>query len=339
MTETKITSRLKEMDFMRPIVIILLVMMHSFTMYAGGWSCPFGIDCNMVPAYNWIQIITYGCMLEAFTFISGYLFGFQLHNKKIAFVSMIVSKLKRLIVPSLIFGVCYVILFQIKWNGVINWYTIIYEIISGTGHLWYLPMLFWCFVITWLLSRLRINKRLLLMVLFALSISAVLPIPFKLNNVFHYLPYFYLGVFVFDYTPQRSTLKKALFFLIVFLLMLVSVTLYRATHPVLASWQKLFLWYLKQIYAVSGTMGIFIICKLLGEKKELSAGLLQFNACCFGIYIFHQFILKLFYYKTSLPLFCGTYWLPWVGLFGTLIVSFGMTWLFRKTKTGRFLLG
>lgn len=331
--------RLNEIDFMRPIVIVLLVTMHSFTMYAGGWHCPVGIDCDMVPAYKWIQIITYGCMLEAFTFISGYLFGFQLKYKKPSFRPMIVSKLKRLIAPSLMFSVLYVILFQIEWWGVNDWLSIVFDIISGAGHLWYLPMLFWCFIITWLLSKTKINKSLVLIALFALSIAAVLPIPLKFNAVFHYLPYFYLGVAVFDYKPQKCTLRKAMLLLIVFILFLVLVTLYRETHPILALWKKMVLWYLKQIYAAIGTMGIFVICKLLGEKKEISAGLLQFNVCCFGIYIFHQFILKLIYYKTSMPLFCGTYWLPWMGLFCTFIVAFGLTWLFRKTQIGRFLFG
>lgn len=104
-------SRLDEMDFMRPIIIILLVMMHSFTMYAGGWDLPKGIVA--VPAYKWIQVISYGCMLEAFTFISGYLFGFQLKKKKIDFFPMVLSKLKRLILPSIIFGSLYIFIFDI----------------------------------------------------------------------------------------------------------------------------------------------------------------------------------------------------------------------------------
>lgn len=74
-----VKQRLSEMDFMRPIVIVLLVMMHSFTMYSVGWEKPLCI--GEVPAYRWIQVITYGCMLEAFTFISGYLFGFQMRKK------------------------------------------------------------------------------------------------------------------------------------------------------------------------------------------------------------------------------------------------------------------
>lgn len=110
MTETKITSRLKEMDFMRPIVIILLVMMHSFTIYAGGWPCPFGIDCNMIPAYKWIQVITYGCMLEAFTFISGYIFGLQLQKKPVGFFVLLGQKAKRLLIPSVLFGILYFVL-------------------------------------------------------------------------------------------------------------------------------------------------------------------------------------------------------------------------------------
>ena len=185
----------------------------------------------------------------------------------------------------------------------------------------------------------KIKEELKLIGVFAFSIAAVLPIPFKFNAVFHYLPYFYLGVYVFDNTPKKCSPGKALAYLIVFLLLLVLVLLYRETHPDLISWQKVVLWYLKQLYAVFGTLGIYFICSLVSKKQQVSIQLLQFNACCFGIYIFHQFILEYLYYFISLPLFCGTYWLPWCGLLLALLVSFGLTWLLRRIKIGKFLLG
>ena len=106
---------------MRPIVIALLVMMHSFSIYSGGgsWEYPQGI--NGVSAYRWIQIIAYGCLLEAFTFISGYLFCFQLKYKNPDFLSLTVSKLRRLILPSIVFSTLYVGLFQVDWDGTSNW--------------------------------------------------------------------------------------------------------------------------------------------------------------------------------------------------------------------------
>lgn len=253
---------------------------------------------------------------------------------------MVNSKLKRLFLPSVVFGLMYVILFHIElWEGVIYWKSVVYSLLLGVGHLWFLPMLFWCFIITWLLGMVPINESLKLVILLTLSIVSVLPIPINFNIVFHYLPFFYLGVFLFNHPLRKLKLWHALFLLSLFLLLLIAVTLYRDTHPILPNGHKVILWYVKQLYATLGTLGIFIICKLFGENRRVPNLFLSFNSCCFGIYIFHQFLLIIMYYHTSLPAMCGTYLLPWCGLFSAFFMSFGLTWVLRKTRTGRYLLG
>ena len=51
----KIENRkhLEEIDIIRPLVIILLVLMHAFTMYGGSWPKPQCI--NDVGFYFWIS--------------------------------------------------------------------------------------------------------------------------------------------------------------------------------------------------------------------------------------------------------------------------------------------
>lgn len=330
--------RLHEIDFMRPMVIVLLIMMHSFTLYSegGSWGYPEGI--GSVTAYKWITIITYGCMLEAFTFISGYLFGFQMKKNMMDLWPLIVSKLKRLILPSILFGILYISIID-DFNGRGNVMQAISVMLSGAGHLWYLPMLFWCFIIAWLIRKIKINERIKLIGLFLLSIIAVVPIPLKLNTVFHYFPFFYLGMYVFDNPPPKITSFNVALWLAIFLLVLTCVMLYRDAHASLANWQKMLLWYAKQLYAFCGTYGMFLLCKLLGRKFKVSDGLLSFNKCCFGIYIFQQFVLRILYYQTSLPSLCGTYLLPWCGLITAFIISLGLTTILRKTKVGAYLLG
>lgn len=60
---------------------------------------------------------------------------------------------------------------------------------------------------------------------------------------------------------------------------------------------------------------------------------------CMGVYIFQQFILIALYYHTGLPRLCGSYALPWVGFALTVPLSFAGTYLMRKTRWGRFLVG
>lgn len=138
---------------------------------------------------------------------------------------------------------------------------------------------------------------------------------------------------------KNLSLKKSLAYIVPFLTILIIVSSYRSMHGDLSSWQKVLFWYVKQLYATLGTLGLFVLCKTISDKHDVSQQLLMFNACSFGIYIFHQFLLDFMYYHTPLPSWCGSYFLPWCGFIITFLVSFGLTWVLRKTKIGHFLLG
>ena len=84
MSETKHISEVKaskskihldEITLMRTILALLIVFIHSFTCYNGSWKQPVGyLD---IPLYKWLVRISFAFTLEAFVFISGYLFSFQ----------------------------------------------------------------------------------------------------------------------------------------------------------------------------------------------------------------------------------------------------------------------
>ena len=67
--------KLDEVTLMRTILALLIVSMHAFTCYQGGWAKPEG--CIDIPTYKWIARTTFAFTLETFVFISGYLFAFQ----------------------------------------------------------------------------------------------------------------------------------------------------------------------------------------------------------------------------------------------------------------------
>lgn len=75
MDEVRKKIRLDEVTLMRTILALLIVFMHSFTCYDGCWSEPIGFVA--VPLYKWLSRISFAFTLEAFVFISGYLFAFQ----------------------------------------------------------------------------------------------------------------------------------------------------------------------------------------------------------------------------------------------------------------------
>ena len=67
--EIKNRDVLYEVAFIRPILIVLLVVYHAFIIYRGGWEPPVGFK-NVV-VYKWIAEVSYSFMLETFVFISG----------------------------------------------------------------------------------------------------------------------------------------------------------------------------------------------------------------------------------------------------------------------------
>lgn len=71
----QMSKRLNEVTLMRCILAVLVVFMHSFTIWQGSWE-PFEgyID---IPLYKWIARLAYAFSLPAFVFVSGYLMSFK----------------------------------------------------------------------------------------------------------------------------------------------------------------------------------------------------------------------------------------------------------------------
>ncbi len=67
--------------------------------------------------------------------------------------------------------------------------------------------------------------------------------------------------------------------------------------------------------------------------------LIHLNSISFGIYLYHQFILKLLYYHTSLPSLAGTYALPWLGFVLALMISMLLSSMTIRNKIGKYLIG
>lgn len=103
---------LDEVSLIRPILIILLVLYHAFAPWCGAWRLFCGYEAN--ETYWWISKAAYSFMLPMFVFISGYVWAFQRESlgKKDTFKLLLSKKFKRLYIPSLLFSVVYVLLFN-----------------------------------------------------------------------------------------------------------------------------------------------------------------------------------------------------------------------------------
>lgn len=342
-------QQLDEIYFLRPMTILLLVVMHAFTMYAGNWPLPEGIQ--PVRAYFWIQKFTFSCMLEMFVFISGYVFGFQLfgQNREYSFAKLLTSKFKRLIIPSMVFSFVFMLCFS-DFVSQHQWGTIVHVTIAGYSHLWFLPMLFWCFLGGWVINRYKINDLVALAVLLILSIFSHLHLRLQLDNTCYYLFFFYLGMVIYKYRKRmiRVAISSANGIYIFFVIYILLVILHTRTIEVLSATDVLGMLdrtiMYAQInvcrisYALLGVITIYLIILRLVSQWQLPEYIVRINSYCFGIYIFQQFVFMILYYYSPIPQLVGTYWLPWVGVFMALAVSYLATRILFCTRIGKSLL-
>ena len=294
------SKTLDEISFIRPILIFLLVYYHAFCIFDGGWTPILGLEDVII--YKWTDKLAYSFMLETFFFISGYLFSFQFFElkKESNILSIIQKKFSRLLLPCWIFGIVYAALFE-QFD---SFFSQTIKIASGIGHLWFLPMLFWCFVFGSICLKKQSVSISLLLVFLLLSLFANNPLPLQLNQCMKYFFFFYLGMYLY---PNKERIKKTKFSINIILLWLLFVVLFVAgtflneylTYIKDGSNSFIFRQFIIMIkyavrltYATTGVLCIYLTSLYFTEGKKLHNRYIEFGTYCFGIYIFQQFILN-----------------------------------------------
>lgn len=187
-------QHLTEVDYLRVILIFALVGYHAFAPFCGAWK---PISDVQIPEYWWIGKLLYSFMLEAFVFVSGYVFGFQVQRKgtqKLSLRVVLHSKFKRLLLPSIVFSTIYLLVLGIEDGESVA--HVCYSIIVGRGHMWFLPMLFWCFIYVAIIEKFRFRTRRVLIAVCACTLLSYLPLPLRINSSFYYFPFFYAGYMI-----------------------------------------------------------------------------------------------------------------------------------------------
>ena len=259
---------------------------------------------------------------------------------------MIVNKLERLIIPSVIFSVLYIFIFR---TNEMKPTLVVYQILNGVGHMWFLPMLFGCFVVGWPIIQSKWNQYIILLLLFALSLISYVPLPLRLGSMLYYLPFFLAGTIVYDRWSEKIkcsvNAKRIILLWVAYILLFTFFSFLNrridtadATIIVKALYGSLSLCG-KIIYAAFGIAAVYATASFYCRDYSVPEKVLSFGRYCFGIYLFQQFILQILYYKTSIPRIVGPIWLPWVGCIVALALSWVMSYIFFKTRTGRFLIG
>lgn len=349
----KITNErkcLNDVYIIRPIAIFLLIVYHSFIIYRGGWPEPIGYQ--YIGTYDWIATLCSAFRLELLVFCSGYLFALTLVRKQQKLCEIASSKAKRLLLPSVVFSILYVVLFfNTKEKSLLE---LLIVVITGTGHMWYLPMLYWVMLMCYGVDKLDYSMKKKILGLGALPLFSILPLPLQIDRAVYYALFFYLGMLIYrnreEIISKVKSLKQVFLGMSLFIFTYV-IGLYvqegdcmnvyiDSDNLIIKVFVVEFMKYVKIIYSILGIVFIYVLVNYFLEVKRMKVApwVIKLSSYCFGIYLFQQFILQILYYKTSLPNLVGFYWLPWVGLIITLALSYLLTKLSLKTKLGRKLM-
>lgn len=337
-----------EIVMVRLFLILLLVFFHAFAIYGGAWIRKF--TPPNIEVYFWLDWLSYSFMLETFVFISGLLFGIQETKRNMTVDDVLKKKGKRLILPSLIFSVTYFYCFQYKYG--VEWITI-YDWIIGTAHMWFLPMLFICFVIVSVFRETIKNHFIpVFIIIVFLALFSFLPLPLRLDKTIYYLPFFVVGYGIgnkhFNINISLFNSKKEVCALIIiFLIFFIGFTILnryiKETKGEYSLYIKCVLYIIinggKLIYSGLGVLMVYIaMYRIKDSGLTINRFWISLSECCFGVYLFQQFVLVYLYDYTLLPFHVNYICLPWLCFFIALLTSVLVTWALRQSKIGRKLI-
>lgn len=335
MQANSFNNTLYEVIYVRLLLITTLVFYHAFAIFSGAWEPISGYP--KIQVYSIMDKLSYACLLETFVFISGYILGYQVSKKGEEYIKtkgFIIKKIKRLLVPSVLFSVLYILLFD---KGDRSALSTLYDVCSGVGHMWFLPMLFWCFLFVCIFKRVKVPCRILLLITPLLICLSAIPLPFRLGIAMYFFPFFWGGYCVKKYNLNWSYKVRTLFpiisacFVLAFILKLNLDAFYIVgggnVVKIINVMMSLFCRFLCAVFGIY----LLMISALKLAKTKVSIKqtiLVQLSDCCFGVYIFQQFVLMLVE-RTELKRFKSIY-ISLGNFFNRIVYVINVDYIFKK---------
>lgn len=324
--------------------------MHSFTKIHNGGGMTN--DYQLASGYQWLCWFISDIIIETFTLVAGYVFAYQCIdlNRSSRFGAFVWKKFKRLIIPMLVFGLVYYFCFLYN-SATFEPKTFVIKLFSGCGHLWFLPMLFWCFMSIWVIDHFKLSSWLTLLLLAGVTLlPSPYHLPFGLSRLPHFVFYVYAGYFLWTkrtWLLEKGQNKTTLICLwaAYVLLVIVRNTFIPETQASMSVYQKAIIMtisrFVELLMSCCGIMALYLmVCKTTTkEGYRPKQWVIEANDNCYGVYVYHQFILVFLYFHTPLVTVCHPLLVPWIGLAVALCVSLLLTKLSLKTKIGKFLIG
>lgn len=308
--------------------MIFIVLYHSVCYY-GIWSIPFAKQYESIDLWRGVSYIA----LNAFVFISGYLFSYIYiyTNKYQNYFIFIKNKFFRLLLPYLIWSVVVLALFPSKHP--------FRDIVSGHQHLWFLYMLFYIFIIAIIFMKKFLYQNLICQIcelIFIVLCRSILG-KFVSSNILHlfcfsdvliYLPSFLLGGIMVSHKWEYyiGSWKPCYFWPIYFFsIILACVFLTSKSLP------------FGQFYINIPTYVflVFSYAALSRLNLVIPSVVLSLDKCSMGIYIIHHVLIWLFiYYCPFSTVLLNEYYIssPIIIFVIAILISWGLTLLLMKNN-------
>lgn len=341
----EVSDRMKNKNFrydiaiLRLLCIAVVVFFHAYGMTYANHLAPEVAEVYKAKYESLVDAGPINIAMPMFVLISGFLFGGQLLRKQpVSFGKILKSKFMRLLVPFFVFTVVFMFTTNsVSWRPFWQW---------TYWHLWFLPMLFWCFVLTYFLRPLIMSDKswiagITLLAVFALSL---IPKPFSpflgLHCVNPWYCWFALGAWLFKHEHIFKSRITS-----------ISITIWGGVSYILLS--ILF----PQSYGDNTIIGeVTSICGIaslwcgLGlvnfKNNRFTSILVGMSGASFGVYIFHNWIEMYMVSSTARSLFRldqlamhHTILFPLLFSIIAFIVSYAITHALLETNLGRQLIG
>lgn len=340
-------ERLNDVVVIRSLAIVMVVAFHAYHMMFVPAHFPAS-QAVYHDMYYTLNCLILQFRMPLFIMISGYLFS-HLENdrgKYATFKGLLKNKFKRLIIPFYVFATVFMLsIHDFKWEPYYSW---------SYQHLWFITMLFWCFMLTRALSFLPFGRKRwfrasALALFFALTFISMEDFRIlSLMNLLRRYFWFYAGyqlylnrdkVYGFVDRHKAAALSVLLAATVVCIGYKSLVFSDNSTHT----------WY-SELGNITICLLIWYAVNCLIINKVITGGVLRpfnwLNKYSYGIYVFHNWLQPFMISSTAIALFNldelameHTVLFPFLFFASSFFISLGLSWLLLKTRAGRFLIG
>ena len=335
--------KLQNIVVLRSFAIIAVVLYHCYCPWLKAWDW---YECEYRALYSYIfETILVGRM-PLFVCVSGYLFSHLYidRGKYHEFGAFIKNKVKRLLVPCFLFTGLMCLILRLNY----------FENVIGYGfHLWFLKMLFFCFLTTWICVKYIHSVKSDICVGIITVIMMFIPAPefLGIGQYFKYYFFFYGGYLMYKYRdPLKFIYNEKVAIIIVGLYITICVICaYRyILNPMLANGDiihldKVVVLCRIMLRPLMIIMAFIIVDLYIKRRGEVAQIFDRINKLSYGIYLFHMLFLQMihtYYFNYSKQLFGTHDIIAPIFMFNIVFsLSILFTILLRKSKWGVYLIG